>query len=35
VVLFSRAPAAQGWAGCGLVLLFGVMLPFLSAAGKK
>ncbi len=35
VALFARTPDAQGWAGCALVLLFGVMLPFLSAAGKK
>ena len=30
VALFARAPDAQGWLGCALVLVFGVMLPFLS-----
>lgn len=35
VVLFSRTPDAQALVGCGLVLLFGVMLPFLSAASSK
>jgi len=34
MLLFSRMPDAKGWLGCGLVLLFGVMLPFVSAAGK-
>jgi len=33
--LFSRTPDAKGLFGCGLVLLFGVMLPFLSAAGRR
>lgn len=31
---FSRVPDAKGLYGCGLILLFGVMLPFLSASGK-
>jgi len=35
VALFARAPDAQGLAGCALVLVFGVMLPFLSVAGGK
>ena len=35
MALFSRAPDAMGWLGCALVLLFGVMLPFLSAAGRR
>lgn len=35
VLLFSQTPDAKGWAGCALVLLFGVMLPFASAAVKK
>jgi S-adenosylmethionine uptake transporter len=34
VALFSRVPDAQALAGCALVLLFGVMLPFLSVRGK-
>lgn len=32
VVLFTRIPDARALAGCALVLLFGVMLPFASAA---
>jgi len=35
VVLFSRTPDAKALTGCALVLIFGVMLPFLNAAGKK
>ncbi|MCX7110810.1 MAG: DMT family transporter [Proteobacteria bacterium] len=35
VVLFSRVPDSKGLVGCGLVLFFGVLLPFLGAAGKK
>ncbi|MFM8331661.1 MAG: EamA family transporter, partial [Candidatus Methylumidiphilus sp.] len=34
VALFGRTPDAKGWLGCALVLLFGVMLPFLSAAKR-
>ena len=34
MALFSRTPDAKGLAGCALVLLFGVMLPFLGAADK-
>jgi len=30
VALFARTPDAQALAGCALVLVFGVMLPFLS-----
>jgi S-adenosylmethionine uptake transporter len=30
VALFARVPDAKGWLGCGLVLAFGVMLPFLG-----
>ncbi len=35
VALFSRTPDGKALLGCALVLLFGVMLPFLSAAGKR
>ncbi len=35
VILFARTPDAKALAGCTLVLLFGVMLPFASAAGKR
>lgn len=35
VLLFSRMPDAKAGLGCALVLLFGVMLPFLSAAGRR
>jgi S-adenosylmethionine uptake transporter len=35
VLLFARVPDAQSWVGCAMVLLFGVTLPFASAAGKK
>ncbi len=35
VVLFSRTPDNKALVGCALILLFGVMLPFLGAAGKK
>ncbi|MEI7867538.1 MAG: hypothetical protein WCI11_06580 [Candidatus Methylumidiphilus sp.] len=35
VALFSRVPDSKSLIGCGLVLFFGVLLPFLGAAGKK
>jgi drug/metabolite transporter (DMT)-like permease len=35
VLLFSRTPDALGLVGCALVLLFGVMLPFVNVAGKQ
>jgi S-adenosylmethionine uptake transporter len=35
MALFSRLTDAQGLVGCALVLLCGVMLPFLSAAGRR
>jgi S-adenosylmethionine uptake transporter len=30
VALFARTPDGKALAGCALVLVFGVMLPFLS-----
>jgi S-adenosylmethionine uptake transporter len=34
VALFARTPDGKGLAGCALVLVFGVMLPFLSVRKK-
>ncbi len=35
VVLFAKHPDTKALYGCALVLLFGVMLPFLSVTGKR
>ena len=35
IALFSRTPDTKGLVGCALVLLFGTLLPFLTASAKK